>query len=505
MAGLLIELWHSVFDHLQLTDLSACAKVSKRFYFIVKEYRIRELAFTLRVHWWFHYGPANYRYRVDFANAAMLSRSSFNLDYLKRLKIGRRSSIDRCSSIDLRQINKFVQLEELDIELEHHANMSRTLSLANLKVLYLDKSKHVPSLVLDTPRLAKVCTFSLERLNFRWPESVRCVETFVHAGKLTTFTNLEYLLFTDRYKIDESWLPPASARFEEFNVIDMKKLKEIDFFYEQSNVGHQSSAELNLSKIRKFITNTLALQLPNLQMYWMNVRLTSIDLLNEYTSVQWTEEWPVAFQMRHCKLLKETVPFKWCHYFNELISGLSAAGINVRDEQFISKYSAQLSFGKIIACGRIKEHELLLQLIAGSPNLLSLLFSNSDLSESFYDRMAEVIWCNRIPLRYLRFCTPTEDLTFDFLAKLRDLQLLEIDHKPSAELLTKLLRLPSLTDVEFHRSQSSKIQRLSANKFLLNGKLLSVHQLLKCFDHSGNSAMQRIQAEVANLFQVFSQ
>ena len=93
MADLPIELWHSIFDRLQLTDLSSCAQVCKGFYLVVKEYRIREIAFTRRVHQWFHLTtPTNHKHRVDFTKAFILKVSSFNFDYLKRLKIGRWSS-----------------------------------------------------------------------------------------------------------------------------------------------------------------------------------------------------------------------------------------------------------------------------------------------------------------------------------------------------------------------------------------------------------------------------
>ena len=37
MADLVINLWHSVFDHLEPVDLFSCAQVSKKLYFAVKE------------------------------------------------------------------------------------------------------------------------------------------------------------------------------------------------------------------------------------------------------------------------------------------------------------------------------------------------------------------------------------------------------------------------------------------------------------------------------------
>ena len=70
MAELPIELWHLIFDRLELPDLSSCAQVCKSVYLVVKAYRIREIAFTGRVHEWFHYTTiTNHKHRVDFMKA----------------------------------------------------------------------------------------------------------------------------------------------------------------------------------------------------------------------------------------------------------------------------------------------------------------------------------------------------------------------------------------------------------------------------------------------------
>ena len=138
MADLPIELWHSIFD---------CPG---------------DRAFTRPANDWFHPDFSIYRHRVDYSVASMLERSSFNLENLRRLKIGRFSSID-----DLNVINKFAHLKELDIDLANYkSERRRALSLANLKVLHLFMSDHLSYLELDTPRLAKVYTFSLKKLDF---------------------------------------------------------------------------------------------------------------------------------------------------------------------------------------------------------------------------------------------------------------------------------------------------------------------------------------------------
>ena len=183
MADLPVEIWHTILDRLELIDLSSCALVSKALYCAVKSYRVREIAFTRRVYKWFHQDFSIYRYRVDCSMASLLIRSSFNLERLKRLQIGRSSIID-----SLNEINKFAHLEELDIDLAYYKNeKSRTLSIANLKMFRLCMSNHLSYLELDTPSLAEVCTFSLEKLDFLFPDSIRCIRTLHHSEKLSMF------------------------------------------------------------------------------------------------------------------------------------------------------------------------------------------------------------------------------------------------------------------------------------------------------------------------------
>ena len=121
-------------------------------------------------------------------------------------------------------INKFTRLEELDIDLKNYKKeQNRILSLPNLKVLYLFIPDHLSNVKLDTPRLAKVCTFDLKKLEFVYPESVRCIHTFSHSGKLSMFRNLEYLTFTDCYNLLDHLSSYDSRKFKHFSITNLKK------------------------------------------------------------------------------------------------------------------------------------------------------------------------------------------------------------------------------------------------------------------------------------------
>ena len=486
MAELPIELWHLIFDHFEnLADLSSCALVCKAVYLAVKEYRVREVAFTRRVYKWFHDTPiSNHKHRADFTMASILKWCPFNFDYLKRLKIG------RYSSIDLSEINRFVNLEELDIDLKNYEKKnSRVMSLANLKVLYLFMSDHLPYLELDTPRLAKVCTFSLKRLEFVYPDAIRCIHTFSHDGKLSMFRNLEYLTFTDCYNQNEFLSSYYSKNFNDFSITNLKKLKEIDFFY------HSRYEEKNLNDFKEVTANILELDRPNLKLFWFNVRMTDTDLLKEYQNVMMNCGSFVAFHLLNYEKLKDKrVEFFWWYSFNESMSLLQKARFNLRSKEFISKLLSTYSFGTINLIGRVVKRELLLELIASSPSLFRLQFENSGLDQSFFDQMTDTVRLNAIPLARLRVKGSSNgDLNFEFVCRLRHLELLETDHELSNELIAKLLQSPMLAQIKLYSGQLiNRIERISASRFRLNEKPLSLQKLLEHFEAKPDWSLHKV-------------
>ena len=475
MANLPIELWHSIFDFLELVDISACARVSKAVYLAVKAYRIREIAFTRRVYKWFHYTTPiiHHKHRVDFTMASMLKRSSFDFDHLKRLKIGRRSAID------LDVINQFIHLEELDIDLKNYENeKSRTLSLPNLKVLYIFVPDHLPYVKLDTPRLAKLNTFSLKTLEFVYPESVQCIHTFIHDGKLSMFCNLEYLNITNYYNQNDFFSSYASREFEQFSWIALEKLKAIDFNY------HPDNGVIIIGNFRGTISNLLTLDRPDLKVFWQNVQVTDPTLLTEYERSIGNFKSLLAFQLQHYEHLKKKIDCFWNYEFNGSMTKLSRAGFNLRSEKFISKLIARYSFRRIVIIGQVEEREILLELIARSSNLLSLEFEKSARDQSFFDRIADTIQLNDIPLEIFVIRKSTIGvLNFEFVLRFRDLMWFGTDQQLPAKLIEKLFEMPMLAEIEFPFGQSfNRIGRVSASRFFWNGKSVS-RQVL--FEHFG--------------------
>ena len=469
MADLLpIELWHYIFNYLELIDLCSCARVNKAVYLAVKAYRIREIAFTRGVYKWFHFTTiTNHKHRVDHSLASILKRSSFNFEHLKCLKIG------PGSTIDLDVINRFVHLEELDIDLTYYENVqSHTLSLANLKVIYIFVPDHLSYVELDTPQLAKVRTFSLEMIDIFYPESIRCIHTFCHAGKLSIFSNLEYLTFTDFYdELDHSSCPRT---FEELNVEELKNLKEIDFYY------HYGSKMNNATDLYETV-GTLALSRPDLKVFWFNVQVTCTSLWPELKLAMESVGNRTAFQLRNYEMLKEKVHFFWRYDFNWQMKHLRKAGFNLKSEEFIQKFLSTYSIREIVVIGPVEERELLMDFIANSPDYFTLEFENSDLDQSFFDLMADTVQLNAVPLKVLRLKGIRNGIqNIDFVTRLSDLERFVTDQQLSPEFAWRLFRLPMLSEVEFSSDESVKrIERLTSSRFRLNGKSLCWQKLFK--------------------------
>ena len=476
MADLPIELWHLIFNRLELADISSCALVSRALYSTVKAYRVREIAFTRRVDKWFHSDYSTYRHQVDYSMASVLKRSPFNFDFLKRLKIGRFSAID-----DLNVINKFTQLEVLDIDLKNYRNeQSRTLSLVNLRMLYLFMSEHLPYLELETPRLATVCTFSLRGLEFFYPETVRCIHAFHLAEKLSMFRNLEYLTISSQYNELDYFTSYQSEGLKEFSLRCLKKMKEIDI------TGNGYFLRMNQTLLKKIFGNILALDRPNLKAFWMNVQITNPDLITEYLNIIENDGNPLTFQLRNYERLRSNLVFS-VYDFNGFLRGLQNDGFNPRSEEFLSKLFSRLSLTEIVVNGEVKERGILMHFIESSPNLGRSEFSESGLDQSFFDKMADTIRLKSIPLRFLLLKNASNvALNLDFVFKLLDLESFESDQPPSAELISKLLRLPLLIELAFS-SGKHRIQRAKTDQYLLNGNSISLQELLSRFHDKPHS------------------
>ena len=204
------------------------------------------------------------------------------------------------------------------------------------------------------------------------------------------------------------------------------------------------------------------------------------------------------FQLLHYEQLKDKVEFFWNYEFWGL-TGMYIFRSNTKRDEFFSKFFVKfcprkIKIGKVYSWelirGGTSTEELLLKFIASSSSLLILEFEDSELGQSFFDRMPEIVCQNRIPrtpLRYLHLNGSNGVYNLEFVCRLRDLELFETDHQLSIELIEKLIRLPRLIELQFQFGltrfdlSSKRIERTLNGGFRLNGKSLNQQQLLQHF------------------------
>ena len=213
------------------------------------------------------------------------------------------------------------------------------------------------------------------------------------------------------------------------------------------------------------------------------MQVTDPNLLNEYERMYENLGSVPAFQLQHYDKLKEKSELFLDFEFNSSIRKLSRAGFNPRSEGFTSKLLTKFCLRWIRVVDGLEERELLLDLISRLPNLFALEFWTCGLDESFFERMADTVRRNAIPLQQLEIdATLNDSLNFEFLFKLRHLERFETDQLLPNELILRLFELPMLSSVQFcYVKTTEKIHRLSTNRFRLNGETLSLQELRKRF------------------------
>ena len=180
MERLPLELSLKICDHLDLVDLMALRLVCKKFEQIVKRVTIRELVFVNAQKFWTSsaYGtnkswlPMNvakefgaiFNFSKYLLSSSFFSGGPFDVRFLKRLSI---RSLREVKGIDFEDLNRFGQLEQLEIGFDQRPRRSSSmwslfdqqerkvprLFLPNLKVLNIVSYFNQHGLVIDARRL----------------------------------------------------------------------------------------------------------------------------------------------------------------------------------------------------------------------------------------------------------------------------------------------------------------------------------------------------------------
>ena len=163
-----IEIHHMIFGYLDLIQVCKCRLLSKKFNEIVKAFRVRELL-VYSSNWyrrssWFRDGKPIYPYNtVSNRKVSILSSSSIDLEYLKRLCF---YGVVESDKFSLEVVNRLQHLVQLDLffEVKGTGYKTKQLKLPSLEHLFIQFGFRVV-VEFDAPRLESII------LNYRPAEN----------------------------------------------------------------------------------------------------------------------------------------------------------------------------------------------------------------------------------------------------------------------------------------------------------------------------------------------
>lgn len=401
-----IEIYHLIFEYLDIIDLTNCKLVNKKFYKYVKEFRIKELIFYSSKSCWFYINkPFNCNYRlVHFKISPFLKKSTFNFKFLKYLNI---EFVDEM--FNLTEINKFDKLKVLEIYLTNYQNKAdNKLALNNLEVLRIDSSKFI-QIEIDCPKLRSLHYWSFNnKLIIKHPLKIHFLTTYKYGSDLLKFSNLEYLNLN------------STANLEQFNFEQLSKLKEL-------KIKSDDSKHVSNLILKKVIKN------PNLIVYFNGFHVINSNQLI-------FDRYDLALQLKNYEKLIGVLDWMNLIEYNKLIDLIQ----NELPINFHQKYS---NIQRINVINKVKNSKHLIQFIGHSQMLTSLSTINSKLDQQFYNELPSI--------SSLNFLTLEEDceigLKFDFILKMFCLKCLNTNQKVTFDSTIELDQLKYLNKSVLNR------------------------------------------------------
>ena len=417
------HIYENVFGYLNVDDLLNVRLVCRGFNVLLMKYKIEELVFDhLKIRSsldkWSDL-PINYHYAVDKSKLFLFKSSMFNIK-LKRFKI--------CGyfEINLEVLNKFSQLEHLEIIYCFKIVEVTILSLQNLKLLKIC-SEDVLDLELDLPNLQALFLYceSYKNIKFNYTRSIQYLSISDYDDYFLKFKNIEYLDCYGTFSL--SWL---ELRY-------YLKLKVIHIHYDESEFikTNKQNAELNKQ---------------NLKIYQKGLLVVDGKEIHNYDFFE---------DELHCLMdnyakTADSLDFVWLINYNALMRL-----VNYKlPVDFFKKFNSILKIEVFF----VEDEKQLKQFIKRCLNLKSLSVNKCKLSQQFYEELPSLT-C----LSYL-YVVPVEnivdgeiELNFKFINRMFNLVEFVTSKKLNLNEEFDLIRLRYLKRI---RIQIDKINELLIEK-----------------------------------------
>lgn len=383
-----------LFRNLNILEIMKLKLVSKKFYSLVESYKVDQLAFLEMEdsfcfennRWFTTNEPLKITSYINTSNLPVLIMPPVSFFGLKYLKIKETDS----QSINFKDINKFAQIEILEIDLD--TTVDDLIRLPELKALSLKYSRcfNGSNLVIDAPMLKSLLVGQLRSyFKFEHPLSVKYLRCEFFRQTTLVFENLECLEIVSPGRDTEI----IADNLKKFN--HLKQLKIYDVF------------EYKIDEVRDLFLGVK----DSLEVFLKGIKIRGIDKFNEL--VQSKDEFgDIKDHLENYEDLDDYLALSnrlsYCS-----LEDLSPNSIYPSD-LFAKKYT---NIQKLFIYREVKDENLLIRVIKECPTLSYIEIEKSSLSQEFYDQLSEI--CN---LFYLVLHDESNILNCDFIMNLQYLQ-----------------------------------------------------------------------------------
>ena len=429
-----LELYQFILQYLDLVDVLNLRVVSKRFNFIVSEFKVNELIFFNcndyynKFNWFYLNRPINFKNLINESKLFLLFAPLINIQSLKYLKI---VNLQNSKLIHLDELNQLDQLVHLEIELKIFKNenwqRNSRLALPNLKSLCLGLQNYADEkIVIETPKLTGLYLVYESDINdlfeFSYPSMISHLKLRNYHNDVSLFLNIEYLDCIYGSTIDFSSL----SRFA--------RLKEVRI---------SSSFRNRLSESKSGLRNDVKILFSGIELIdgnefnrFKSDRIVFEAQINHFKRLAVNLNYPIVFDYSY--LTK--------HLANSIAVELNKKFINIQQIKVDRKIEDQSKFS---------------QFVKQCANLSVLSLKHSILPQSFYGELASISSLNSLEINEIEL-----KLNYEFIHKIHHLIKFKTNQQLHLNEKHALDQLVYLKSIEFViLSNEIAIAKLTENNY----------------------------------------
>lgn len=410
-----------IFSFLNLHDLNRCRAVCRLFKLFADQTGVQELyvyyyAGYQRECWHLTDRPMERGDTIPWnkfstLNSRKYKLGEFQMRLLQQVKFLCVCPPNRRMYTDV--LNEFKQLIQLEIKNTHGAihvfHGQKELSLPNLRVLNLTHIILRPP-VLNTPKLEVLCNKEIEKLEIKYPESIKWLESnYPSTSVMDAFKNVEV------FRCHLS----AATDLNRDLLSSWKNLKELRLLLLRNFYVYRPQWEVLRSSLGHILSQRVILEREELRVYWKDILLMNASQLQDYDAM---EHIICDIRFKYRSLASPPlVTYRGEVNYNDLIGQIGQPDIY---------FFMQFPSIETVDVTGVFDPDQLESFLERTPNLRKLKLTNTSMGQQFYDNLPNIAGLNR-RLTHLQI-TEIQGLftNFQFISNFDNLIEFNINIKP---------------------------------------------------------------------------